>query len=65
MQFWIKCTRHQDGAPCFVNISMVGLMHREGDRTILEFVGDGILSTDVRETPEQILELHTGVQSRA
>ena len=39
MQFWIKCTRHETGDPYHVNISLVGGMRREGNKTILEFVG--------------------------
>jgi hypothetical protein len=43
-----------------VNISLVGGMRREGERTILEFVGSNAQTIDVNETPEEILAIHLG-----
>ena len=60
MQFWIKCTRHETGDPYHVNISLVGGMRREGNKTILEFVGSNAQTIDVNETPEEILAVHLG-----
>ena len=60
MQFWIKCTRHGKGDPYHVNISLVGGMRREGDKTILEFVGSNAQTVEVNETPEEILAIHLG-----
>ena len=60
MRFWIKCTLAQDGLPYHVNISLVGGMRRNGDRTVLEFVGSNAQSVEVKETPEEILALHLG-----
>ena len=47
MQFWIKCTRHGNGDPYHVNISLVGGMRREGNKTILEFVGSNAQTIEV------------------
>jgi hypothetical protein len=60
MRFWIKCTRFGRGQPYHVNISLVGGMRREGDRTILEFVGSNAQTIEVNETPEEILAIHLG-----
>jgi hypothetical protein len=60
MRFWIECTRFETGLPYHVNISMVGSMWRDGDRTILAFVGGEAQKAEVRETPEQILRMHLG-----
>ena len=60
MQFWIKCTRHGKGDPYHVNISLVGGMRSEGDKTILEFVGSNAQTIEVNETPEEILAIHLG-----
>jgi hypothetical protein len=60
MQFWIKCTRFGKRDPYHVNISLVGGMRREGDKTILEFVGSNALIVEVNETPEEILAVHLG-----
>ena len=60
MQFWIKCTRHGKSDPYHVNISLVGGMRREGDKTILEFVGSNAQTIEVNETPEEILAIHLG-----
>jgi hypothetical protein len=60
MQFWIKCTRFGTRDPYHVNISLVGGMRREGDKTILEFVGSNAQTIEVNETPEEILAIHLG-----
>jgi hypothetical protein len=62
MRFWIKCTRFGTGDAYHVNISLVGGMRREGEKTILEFVGSGAQTIDVNETPEEILAIHLGEQ---
>jgi hypothetical protein len=40
--------------------SLVGGMWREGERTILAFVGSDAQKVEVREIPEQILAIHLG-----
>jgi hypothetical protein len=60
MQFWIKCTRHGSDDPYHVNISLVGGMRRDGDKTVLEFVGSNAQTIEVNETPEEILAIHLG-----
>jgi hypothetical protein len=60
MQFWIKCTRFETAETYHVNISLVGAMRREGDKTILEFVGSNAQTIEVNETPEEILAIHLG-----
>jgi hypothetical protein len=60
MQFWIKCTRFGRADPYHVNISLVGGMWREGEKTILEFVGSNAQMIEVNETPEEILAIHLG-----
>lgn len=60
MHFWIKCTRFGTGDAYHVNISLVGGMRREDEKTILEFVGSNNQTIDVNETPEQILAIHLG-----
>ena len=62
MQFWIKCTRFGTGNAYYVNISLVGGMWRDGEKTILEFVGSNAQTIDVSETPEDILAIHFGAQ---
>lgn len=64
MQFWIKCTSRETGKPIHVNIALVGSMSRDGERTVLTFVGDG-QTIDVNETPEHILERHLGPAGKA
>ena len=39
-------------------------MSRDGERTVLAFVGDG-QTIEVTETPEQILERHLGPLGKA
>ena len=54
MRFWIECTRFETGQPYHVNISLVGGMWRDGERTILglrrqrraEGRGEGNAGTD-------------------
>jgi hypothetical protein len=57
MRFWIQCTGFETGQPIHINIALVGSMSRDGERTILTYVGDG-QTIEVTETPEQILERH-------
>ena len=59
MRFWIECTRFETGQPIHINIALVGSMSRDGERTVLTYVGDG-QTIEVTETPEQILERHFG-----
>ncbi|TWB89440.1 hypothetical protein FBZ93_116157 [Bradyrhizobium macuxiense] len=63
MQFWIKCTRYGKAEPYYVNISLVSGMSREGDKTILKFVGGNTQTIEVNETPEQVLALHLGASA--
>jgi hypothetical protein len=60
MRFWIPCTRFATGQTYHVNISLVGGMWRDGERTVLEFVGRDAQQVEVKETPEQILSAHLG-----
>jgi hypothetical protein len=60
MRFWIECTRFETGQRYHINIALVGGMWREGDRTILAFVGNAAERVAVNETPEQILAQHLG-----
>jgi hypothetical protein len=60
MRFWIECTRFETGQPIHINIALVGSMSRDGERTVLAFVGGDGQTIDVTETPEQILERHLG-----
>ena len=52
MRFWIECTGF-DKQPIHINIALVGSMSRDGERTVLTYVGDG-QTIDVTETPERI-----------
>jgi hypothetical protein len=60
MRFWIECTRFETGQPIHINIALVGSMTRDGERTVLAFVGGNGPTIDVVETPERILERHLG-----
>jgi len=60
MRFWIECTRFETGQPIHINIALVGSMSRDGERTVLAFVGGDGKTIEVVETPEQILERHFG-----
>jgi hypothetical protein len=65
MQFWIKCTRFGTHDAYHVNISLVGGMRREGEKTILEFVGSNAQTIEANETPEEILAIHLGSKGGA
>jgi len=39
MRFWIECTRFETGQATHINIALVGSLWREGERTVLAFVG--------------------------
>ena len=39
MRFWIECTRFETGQATHINIALVGSMWRDGERTVLAFVG--------------------------
>ena len=43
-----------------MNISLVGGMSRDGEKTILEFVGSNTQTIEVNETPEEILAVRLG-----
>ena len=60
MRFWIQCTRFETGQPIHINIALVGSMSRDGERTVLTFVGGDAQTIEVVETPEQILDRHLG-----
>jgi hypothetical protein len=60
MQFWIKCTLFGTAESYHVNISLVGWMKREGNKTVLEFVGSSAQRIEVNETPDDILAIHLG-----
>jgi hypothetical protein len=62
MRFWIECRRYETGQATHVNIALVGSMWRDGDRTVLAFVGGDAQKLEVIETPEQILAIHLGPQ---
>ena len=52
MRFWIQCTTFETGKPIHINIALVGSMSRDGERTVLAFVGGGEQEIEVSETPE-------------
>ncbi len=60
MRFWIECTRFEKNQRTHINIALVGRMWREGDRTILAFVGSDGQRIEVMETPDQIMAMHLG-----
>ena len=60
MRFWIKCTRAETGQAVHLNIALVGSMWRDGDRTVLAFVGGDAQTIEVTEPPEQMLAIHLG-----
>ena len=62
MRFWIECTRCETGQSTHVNIALVGSMWRDGERTVLAFVGGDAQKLEVMETPKQILAMHLGSQ---
>jgi hypothetical protein len=61
----IECTACETGQPYHVNISLVGGVWRDGERTVLAFVGRDTQKVEVKETPEQILGLHLGPAATA
>ena len=60
MRFWIECTRPETGQTTHINIALVGSMWRDGERTVLAFVGGDGKTIDVVETPERIMDMHLG-----
>ncbi|MBR1225371.1 MULTISPECIES: hypothetical protein [unclassified Bradyrhizobium] len=62
MRFWIECTRCE---ATHINIALVGSMWRDGERTVLAFVGGDGQRIEVTETPEQIMALHLGPLAKA
>jgi len=64
MRFWIECTRSETGQAVHINISMVGSMWRDGERTVLAFVGGDAERIEVSETPEHLIALHLGVPAK-
>jgi hypothetical protein len=65
MRFWIECTRFETGQAIHINISLVGSMWRDGERTVLAFVGGDAERIEVTETPEHLIALHLGVPAKA
>ena len=65
MRFWIECTGFETGQPIHINIALVGSMSRDGERTVLAFVGGDGQTIEVMETPEQLLERHFGSLGKA
>ena len=65
MRFWIECTRCETGQATHINIARVGSMWRDGERTVLAFVGGDGQRIEVTETPEQIMALHLGPLAQA
>ena len=46
-------------------LPLVSLPLRDGERTVLAFVGGDGQTIEVRETPQQIMELHLGPTTKA
>jgi hypothetical protein len=65
MRFWIECTRFETGQTVHINIALVGSMWRDGNRTVLAFVGGDAHTIEVAETPEQVLERHLDAPGKA
>ncbi|MBO4226587.1 MULTISPECIES: hypothetical protein [Bradyrhizobium] len=65
MRFWIQCTRFETEQPIHINIALVGSMWRDGERTVLAFVGGDGERIEVVETPEQMLDRHLGTPGTA
>ena len=65
MRFWIECTKFETGQPIHINIALVGSISRDGERTVLAFVGGDGQTIEVTETPEQLLERHFGAMGKA
>ena len=65
MRFWIQCTDVETGQPIHINIALVGSMSRDGERTVLAFVGGDGQTIEVTETPEHTLAVHLGAEPKA
>jgi hypothetical protein len=65
MRFWIECTRFEAGQTVYINIALVGSMWRDGNRTVLAFVGGDAQTVEVTETPDQLLARHFGTAGKA
>lgn len=65
MRFWIQCTSFETGKPIHINIALVGSMSRDGERTVLAFVGGDGQTIEVTETPDQVLERHFAPAGKA
>ena len=65
MRFWIECTRFETGQTTHINIALVGSMWRDGEHTVLAFVGGDAQRIEVTETPEQIMAMHLGPLAKA
>ncbi len=65
MRFWIECTRFETGQTVHLNIALVGSMSRDGNRTVLAFVGGDARTLEVTETPEALLAQHFGSSAKA
>jgi hypothetical protein len=65
MRFWIECTRSETGQAVHVNIALVGSMWRDGEHTVLAFVGGDAQKIEVAETPERIMAMHLGSAATA
>jgi len=64
MRFWIESTRPETGQAVHINIALVGSMWRDGNRTVLAFVGGDAQTIEVTETPEQLLAQHFGTPGK-
>ena len=65
MRFWIECTRFETGQSVHINIALVGSMWRDGNRTVLAFVGNDAQTIEVIEEPGQLLAQHFGTSANA
>ena len=65
MRFWIECTRFATGRPIHINIALVGSLWRDGERTVLAFVGGDGERVEVTETPERIMDMHLSPAAKA
>ena len=65
MRFWIECTRFETGQTVHINIALVGSMWRDGNHTVLAFVGGDAQTIEVTEAPEQLLAQHFGTFGKA
>jgi hypothetical protein len=65
MRFWIECTRFETGQAIHINVALVGSLWRDGERTVLAFVGGDGERVEVTETPERIMDMHLGPAAKA